>query len=639
MAKERKFKAELVSKIALFIASVDESIGNFDLLSLMQKNIQIINANISDEKEKINCYEQLLKDLNCNQNLKEPQLVISFYLSDLYYKENNYEKAIQKVLPMIKILKEEIFIEENPFASKAEIQDYLMLLFSRIINSSYYLNNCESVKKYVKKLNKFISLIKKSKVLDSDSAETNSILAKYDCMIAIYKNVLSLEMIGGSNVKKEINNPSLHSNSNTNNSHQNSRRNSEYNFNNLNINNNEIRNTQKISCYENILLYLEPDRKNLFLPSEKAKGSLSFMENKSLSIDEIHKLFFNKLINHFMCSFDKKLKITQNSSEMYTYFLSKTNIESLKNIKIYLDDKIIKSDLGISSQQINFVNRYNNINLYEKSCNLETYFCMIIGYYNLIYLYHSLLISESQQFPKRIEDFFGQLNGLCDTFCGYFTKLFSVVLFTLHDNSHNSYQSYKTGSTPCEPDSSYQSGPSGTSSSNEINTYILKMLIENTKIKNLLLKIFFIHINSYKYVKKYEDGLKLFDTYERILLNFNLNDEISESLYLSLLTLKADFLVRSKIYVNGLNVYFEILRILDKKNDNFMEDRAIALFNTGFAYLLKMRTAVGENINNRVNAKVDIKSAKNYLHESLNLFETIKYNKENSLNEFSKIFL
>jgi len=55
IAKEWKLKAEFFSKITHFIVLINELKANlqldyFDLLSLMEKNVQIINANISDEK-------------------------------------------------------------------------------------------------------------------------------------------------------------------------------------------------------------------------------------------------------------------------------------------------------------------------------------------------------------------------------------------------------------------------------------------------------------------------------------------------------------------------------------------------------------------------------------------------------------
>jgi len=609
---------DLCGKIQNFICLISDikeslKINYFDLLSLMEHNVRLINPMLMPEKEKILCYENLLTDFLGNPNLKESQLVISFYLSDSYYKQNNYEKAIEVILPMIKLLKEEIFIEENPFATKIEIHDYLMLLCSRIINSSYFLNNSEIVLKFIKKLTKYFMLLKKSKKIDQENPEIQSIIKRYECMVSIFLNLLNLEMVGRTKIKKEIINNSYYLNKNQNKDNA----------------DNKIINNSKLICYDNIISFLDQFKSNDFLPMEKPKQNLYNypLENKSLTLDEIHSLDFDKLLNHFMCNFAKQLMISNDSTENNKVCMSKTNREFLKSIKLFLDDKLLKLEFGIDLDQKKFqINNIYNKNFNYHITTLEKYFQLIIGYYNLMFFFHNLLIHEKTD-QRRKNNYFSNLNGLCETFHYFFTKIFSPVLTTIQQNDQNNFYSTPGGDNyPINP----QVNP---------NTSILKMLVENSKIKHLLLKIFFIHINSFKYEQKYEEGLKQYDIYELLLLNFDLNDDISQSLYFSLMKLKADHLIRSRNYIYGLNVYFEILRVLDSKNDNFIEDRAIVLFNTGFAYLFKMRNYISQNPNNKSEVKEDIRSIKNYFQDALNLFETIKYNREKSNVNLSNLFL
>lgn len=599
---------DLFTKISHFIVLLEEikskQLDNFDVMDLIENNVKMINANVSEDKDKIACFEFLLQEITRNPKLKEMQLVTTLYLTDQYYKQNNYKLAIEKIIPMIKLLKEEIYIEENSFGNKIEILDFLMLLFSRLINCFYYSAESENVLKYLKKLNKFISILKKTKILEKDTkyyserekSDITSLLNKYDCIVGLYKNILNFGLFGYSGNRKDCINNSLYSQ-----------------IGNCNLNNNM---SSKISAFENMLNFLEKYKLTGFkeFSLNQAYSAANLNPN---SMEETYKIVFDKILNYFMINFEKQLCVSKDSGLLYKFY--NNHIDFLKTIKIYLDSKILKIDL--EHQKNNYAGSNKNQSFKSKNL-LESHFYFIIGYYNLIYFYHNLLIYEIDN--KRLENYFSNLNGLCDNFIKIFKEIFSPVLFTLNQRG------------------GYEITPGGDSFSANNNyktdTVILKLLIENHKIKNLLLKIVFIHINLFKYLQKYDQGLRVVEEYEKLLLNFDLKDEISETLYLRILNLKANYFMKTKNFITGINVYLEVLRILDKKGDYFIEDRATALFNTGFAYLIKLRNSVSENPNNGIYAKDDIKSIKSYLQESLNLFETIKYNRMQSSIELSKVY-
>ena len=286
-------------------------------------------------------------------------------------------------------------------------------------------------------------------------------------------------------------------------------------------------------------------------------------------------------MNFFMFSFEKQLASSKKPYDINQFYLN--NIDYLKKIKICVDE------------YISSLKKLNNPDL------LLNYFYFIVGYYNLIYFYHVLVAYEEN--PTSKQNYLKNLIGLCDNFTKTLKENFSPVFFTFQDNNFET--------------------PGNTEENNNL-TSILKMVIENKKIKNIVLKIFFIHLNTFKYSKNYEDGIKLYDDYEKILFNFDLKDEISESLYFNLMKIKADYLVRIQNYNGGLTILFDMIKILDKKTDRFIEERAIILFNTGFTYLIKIRNS---NYGNNLYLKDELKNVKNYFQESLNLFETIKYNR------------
>jgi len=587
----------LNSKIQCFISLIFDLRSNygrndfeFDLFTLMQYNVRLIIPKLMIQNEKIIYYQNLLKDFNENPNLKESQLIISFHLSDLYYKQNQYEKAINIIIPMMKILNEEIFIEENPFATKLELHEYLMLLCLRIINSSYYLNKTDLVIKYLKELNQFLMILKKSKTIDKENPEIKLIIKRYECMISIFLNM------------------NLESSDSTK----------------LNECKEEITNNINVKSSENIISYLDQFKSNNFLPFENSRPNeyRNILSNQNLTREDLQKIDFDKFLNYFMNNFAKQVSIAKDKKDNNIAFFIQSNSGFLNSINLYLEEILLKKEFGINLNQNRLIEVNNQL---YRATSIEKYFQIIIGYYNLIYYYNTLLINEKTDQKKKTH-YLINLKKLCDTFHNIFKKLFAPVLLTTFGNSNNNIVP-----TPRGDNDIFNSNVNS-------NIDILKMLIENTKIKHLILKIFIANINLFKYEKKFEEGLKQYDLFEMLLLNFDLNDNLSQSLYFGLMKLKADYLIRTNNYIDGLNFYFEILRILDKKNDNFIEDRAIILFNTGFAYLLKLRNSVTNNEFDKSAAKEDVRKIKNYIQESLNLFETIKYNRENTNAKLSNFF-
>ena len=553
--KKPDFFYDLPSKISVFVCLLSDLKSTDlqpNLLNMLETNTQIMNANISLENERLGGFKMLLDEIKNNPRLRQLNLVICLYLSDQYYREKYLKKCIEVILPLLKVLRQEIFLEENPFAKKIEILDNLMLLISRIVNCFYFLSDYDKMIKYSCKLNKYISLLKKSKIsVIVDQNEVKNIINKYECLNGVYNNILDCGL------NKKTNSLKLVSEKNK----------------------NDNKNFNTVMNYQNILFYLEKCNKNNFMDS-RTVSCLGGYYNKVIN-EENTKLNFEKLMNFFMFSFEKQLASSKKPYDINQFYLN--NIDYLKKIKICVDE------------YISSLKKLNNPDL------LLNYFYFIVGYYNLIYFYHVLVAYEEN--PTSKQNYLKNLIGLCDNFTKTLKENFSPVFFTFQDNNFET--------------------PGNTEENNNL-TSILKMVIENKKIKNIVLKIFFIHLNTFKYSKNYEDGIKLYDDYEKILFNFDLKDEISESLYFNLMKIKADYLVRIQNYNGGLTILFDMIKILDKKTDRFIEERAIILFNTGFTYLIKIRNS---NYGNNLYLKDELKNVKNYFQESLNLFETIKYNR------------